>query len=136
METTAAPTTRPGLFHRNRFKVLLLGFVLAVVGVVALWTMVTLSFSYSNGDRIGFVQKLSHKGWVCQTWEGELAMSPVPGAAPQIFLFSVRDDAVAKRIADAEGKKVALQYEEKRGLPSSCFGETQYFVTDVRVLKP
>jgi hypothetical protein len=85
---------------------------------------------------VGYVQKFSHKGWICRTWEGELAMSPVPGATPQIFPFTVRDDGVAKRITAAEGKKLALRYQEKRGLPSSCFGETNHFVTDVRILGP
>jgi len=29
------------------------------------------------------------------------------------------------------GKRVALHYEEKVGLPTSCFGETRYFITRV-----
>lgn len=135
-ETITARPTVPSVFRRNRGKVVLLAFIVGVLAVLALWTVVTLSFSYSKGDRIGFVQKISHKGWICPTWEGELAMSPVPGAAPQIFSFSVRDDAIARRISSAEGKKVALVYEEKRGVPTSCFGDTSYFVTDVRVLRP
>lgn len=122
--------------RRHRWKLVLFGFIVAAAGLMALWTAITLSFNYSDGDRIGYVQKFSHKGWICQTWEGELAMSPVPGSAPQIFLFTVRDDAVAKRLTAAEGKKVALHYAEKRGVPSSCFGETSYFVNDVRVLGP
>jgi hypothetical protein len=101
-----------------------------------LWTAITLTFSYSDGDRVGYVQKFSRKGWVCRTWEGELAMTPVPGAAPEIFPFTVRDEAVVKRIQGAEGKKVALHYKEKRGVPSSCFGDTPYFINDVRPLGP
>lgn len=124
------------MFRRHRGKFLAIGF-LGVVGTVAgLWTAITLNFSYSDGDRIGYVQKFSRKGWICRTWEGELAMTPVPGATPQIFTFTVPDDAVAKRVAAAEGKKVALHYKEKRGVPSSCFGDTGYFVTDVRLLGP
>lgn len=116
---------------------MLLVAVLGVLGAVAaLWTLVTLMFSYSDGDRIGYVQKFSHKGWICRTWEGELAMTQVPGVPPQIFLFTVRDDEVAKRVAAAEGKKVALHYKEKRGIPSSCFGDTGYFISEVRVLTP
>jgi hypothetical protein len=138
--TTEAAATAPAaqhpqtFFRRHRWQILLAGFVAVIVGAVALWTTVTLTFSYSDGDRIGYVQKFSHKGWVCRTWEGELAMTPVPGAAPQIFYFTVRDNAVVKRIQDAEGKKVALHYKEKRGVPSSCFGDTSYFIADVRVL--
>jgi len=114
----------------------LLGLLVVAVGVGALWTLVTLTFSYSDGDRVGYMQKLSHKGWVCRTWEGELAMTPVPGSTPQMFYFTVREDAVAKRLQEAEGKKVALHYKEKRGLPSSCFGDTRFFISDFRVLGP
>jgi hypothetical protein len=134
--TPAAPEPAQTFFRRHRFKIILFGLLAAVVGAGALWTLITLTFSYSDGDRIGFVQKFSHKGWVCRTWEGELAMTPVPGSAPQIFSFTVRDKDVVKRIQDAEGKKVALHYKEKRGVPSSCFGDTNYFIADVRILAP
>jgi hypothetical protein len=125
----------PGFLRRHRWKVILIGLLVLVVGAGGLWTLVTLSFSYSEGDRIGFVQKFSRKGWICRTWEGELAMSPVPGATPQIFPFTVRDDGVVTKIQSFEGKKVSLRYEEKRGVPSSCFGDTDYFVTDARSLE-
>jgi hypothetical protein len=131
---SAAPTQT--FFRRHRWKIILFGFLGAVASVAALWTLITLTYSYSDGDRIGFVQKFSHKGWVCRTWEGELAMTPVPGSAPQIFTFTVRDLAVVQRIRDAEGKRVALHYKEKRGVPSSCFGDTTYYISDVRVLAP
>ena len=141
MTTQAAGTsdtaaTPPSFFRRHRVKLILLALLASGVGGVALWVLVTLKFTYSSGDRIGYVQKLSRRGWVCRTWEGELAMSPVPGAVPTIFAFTVRDDAVAKKISEMEGKKVALRYEEKKGVPSSCFGDTHYFITDVRVLAP
>ncbi len=132
----AAPAQPATFFRRHRWKIVLFGFLGAVVGVCALWVLATLSFTYSDGDRIGFVQKFSHRGWICRTWEGELAMTPVPGATPQIFSFTVRDPAVVARLTAAEGKRVALHYKEKRGLPSSCFGDTSYFIYDVRVLGP
>ena|SRR5688572_12962315 len=130
----SAPAVPAGFARRNRGKLVLIAFLVTLLGVAAAWTAVTLAFSYSTGDRVGFVQKISKKGWICRTWEGELAMSPVPGAAPQIFHFTVRDDEVAKRISAAEGKRVSLQYEEKKGIPTSCFGETSYFVTGMRVV--
>ena len=132
--TTDTAATPPSFFRRHRVKLILLALLASGVGGVALWVLVTLKFTYSSGDRIGYVQKLSRRGWVCRTWEGELAMSPVPGAVPTIFAFTVRDDAVAKKISEMEGKKVALRYEEKKGVPSSCFGDTHYFITDVRLL--
>jgi hypothetical protein len=78
---------------------------------------------------VGYVWK---KGWVCKTWEGELAMVSMPGSAPEIFAFSVRDDAVAEKINRTIGKRVALIYDQHKGVPSKCFGETEYFVTDIR----
>ena len=132
--TPAQPPTT--FFRRHRWKVILFGFLAVVVGAGSLWTLITLTFSYSDGDRVGYVQKFSHRGWLCRTWEGELAMTPVPGATPQIFSFTVRDDGTVKRIKDAEGKRVALHYKEKRGIPSSCFGDTSYFISEMRVLGP
>lgn len=131
--TRSAP---PSFLRRHRWKVVLVLGLGTVAAVLALWVSVTLLFTYSDGDRIGFVHKLSRKGWVCRTWEGELAMTPVPGAAPQIFEFTVRDEEVVKRIQAAEGKRVSLHYKEKRGVPSSCFGDTPYFISDVRVVAP
>jgi hypothetical protein len=82
------------------------------------------------------MQKLSKKGWICKSWEGELSLVALPGAAPEKFLFTVRDDAVAAKINQQVGQRVALIYEEHRGLPTSCFGDTEYFVTDVKVVTP
>jgi len=98
----------------------------------ALWAWITLSWTYSRGDRAGYVQKFSEKGWVCSTWEGELSMVNLPGAVPERWAFSVRDDSVAAAVRASIGHKVALEYEEHRGVPSSCFGDTRYFVVGVR----
>jgi hypothetical protein len=131
-----APAAAPSFFRRHRWKLVLVALLATGVTVAGLWTLASLKFSYSAGDRIGYVQKLSRKGWVCRTWEGELAMTPVPGAAPEIFAFTIPDPAVAKKVTELEGKKVSLHYEEKRGVPSSCFGDTRYFVVGVRALAP
>jgi hypothetical protein len=135
-EAAAAPPPPTTFFRRHRLKVVLFGVLACGAGGVALWVLVMLKFSYSSGDRIGYIQKISRRGWVCRTWEGELAMSPVPGAVPTIFAFTIPDEGIAKKVAEMEGKKVALHYEEKKGIPSSCFGDTRYFITDVRVLSP
>lgn len=107
--------------------------LLVIALVVVAYFMVVLNWSYSSGERAGWVQKLSHKGWLCKTWEGELSLVSMPGAAQEKFLFTVHDDAVAEEINKVMGKRVALHYEERVGLPSSCFGETRHFVTGVRV---
>jgi hypothetical protein len=108
------------------------GFLVVAALLFAGYTAVALKWSYSAGERAGFMQKLSSKGFVCKTWEGELQLVAMPGSMPEKFLFSVRDDAVAARINATMGKRVALTYEQHIGVPTSCFGETQYFVTDVK----
>jgi hypothetical protein len=116
----------------RRIRWLLVALPVAAVALVALYVWAALSFSYSTGDRAGYVQKFSRKGWVCKTWEGELAMVTIPGSAPEIFRFTVRDDAVAAAINRLMGQRVALSYEQHVGVPTSCFGETQYFVVKAR----
>ena len=92
------------------------------------------NWSYSDGDRAGYLQKFSRKGWLCKTYEGELAMTTVPGLAPVIWDFSVKmwDDDIAAQINGQLGKKVVLHYRELRYLPTTCFGETSYFVDSVK----
>jgi len=126
---------RPSLLRRHWGKLTLLTIVLVPVIGMLLWVGATLHYTYSEGTRTGFVQKLSRKGWLCKTWEGELAMTTQPGTAPQIFNFSVRNDSVAREIEKIEGSQVTLYYKEHRGVPTSCFGETQHFVDGVRGTK-
>lgn len=111
----------------------------AVVGLPALllaaWTAIALSYTYSQGDRAGYIQKLSKKGWICKTWEGELAMVNVPGAMQERFAFTVRSDSLAHAINELMGSRVSLTYEEHRGVPGTCFGETNHYVTAVRTVE-
>jgi len=99
------------------------------------WIWLMMSWSYSSGERAGWVQKFSRKGWICKTWEGELALVTMPGTAQEKFLFTVRDDDVAAKINAAMGKRVSLRYDEKVGLPGSCFGDTRYWVNAVRAVE-
>jgi len=125
---------RHGFFRRHWGKSIIALIVLLPTVVFTIWSGVALSFTYSSGERVGFVQKLAKKGWVCKTWEGELQMSNIPGSAPMLFVFTVRSDSLARAIEQSEGKQVSLHYEQHMGVPSSCFGDTQYFVTSQRVL--
>jgi hypothetical protein len=97
-----------------------------------LWLMLT--WSYSEGERAGYVQKLSKRGWLCKTWEGELALVTMPGTVAEKFTFTVRDDGIAEQINLTLGKRVSLDYEQHVGLPTSCFGDTPYFATGVRIV--
>ena len=108
----------------------LLILVIGLALLFSLYIYAAFSWSYSKGERAGFLQKVSNKGWICKTWEGELSLIAMPGVAPEKFLFTVRD-AVAEKLNAAAGKRVTLNYEQHKGLPSSCFGDTDYFVVGV-----
>jgi hypothetical protein len=124
--TPAAPKSLAGRLGRG---VLLLA-VLAIL-LAAAWTWLTLSWSYSEGERAGVLQKFSKKGWLCKTYEGEVAQYIVGGLGPQIWHFSVRDAAVAEKLSKAVGQNVQVHYTEHLGIPTACFGDTPYFATDV-----
>ena len=130
-EQPAPPPRRRGWSRKTRF--VLVSILLLPVILFVIYTMAAMSWSYSNGWRSGIVQKFSRKGYVCKTWEGELAMTTVPGVAPTIWLFSVRDDSVAQQISQAIGNRIDMHYEEKRGIPTDCFGSTDYWVDSIRV---
>ena len=128
---TPAPATRPR--RKRRWGVTLFGiFVILPILLIALWTTIALNWAYSKGDRAGYIQKFSQKGWLCKTWEGEIAMVNMPGQAQEKFAFSVRDDSVAHEITRNMGNRVSITYEEHPGIPLRCFGETDYFVTGVK----
>jgi hypothetical protein len=127
------PTTSYSMTKPNRVTFILLSLVAAALALFALYTWVTLHVSYSEGERAGFLQKFSRKGWVCKTWEGEILLTSMPGAIPERFEFSVRDDLVAQQLISAMGKRVNLSYAQHKGVPSVCFGETEYFVEKVSV---
>ncbi len=108
-------------------------FWLLVVPLVlaAAYFAIVLNWNYSSGERAGWIQKFSRKGWLCKTWEGEMALVTMPGAIPEKFLFTVWDDGAADQVNRVMGKRVTLHYEEKVGLPTTCFGETRHFVSKV-----
>jgi len=111
---------------------MLKGFIIAVVVLAALaagYFAIVLHWNYSDGERAGWVQKFSRKGWICKTWEGELALVSLPGTSVEKFYFTVRDDTVAEEINKVMGRRVSLHYQEKVGLPTTCFGESRYYVT-------
>jgi hypothetical protein len=128
---TPPPAPRP---PRRSFKAYLLGSLVGALVLIGLYTWLMLSWAYSEGERAGVLQKFSKRGWICKTYEGELAMYVVGGVAPQIWNFSVRDDEVVGQLHAAVGQQVRLHYAEHRGLPTTCFGETDYFVERVEVV--
>lgn len=113
----------------------LLGFMLLALCLLAFYTWASLTWVYSSGERAGYVQKFSNKGYLCKTWEGELILVSMPGTQAEKFLFTVRDDNVAKKINASMGRRVKIDYKEHKGIPSTCFGETAYFVENIQVLQ-
>ena len=138
-EGTSAPQPSqsvPSPRRRRKWPWILFG-VLVVLPVIllAMWTAVALHWSYSEGNRAGFVQKFSRKGWLCKTWEGEIAMVNMPGAVQEKFPFTVREDSIAAKLTSLMGDRVSITYQEHPGIPLSCFGDTRYFVVDVKPVK-
>ncbi len=129
----AAPPPR----KRRHWKLWLLTiFVIVPVTLIVLWTVISVNWTYSQGFRAGYVQKFSKKGLVCKTWEGQLAMVNVPGALQERWDFTVKNDSVAQLLESAMGHQVRVSYDQHVGVPTSCFGETEYYVTGVEVIKP
>ena len=106
-----------------------------LVTLFTLYTWASLNWIYSSGERAGYVQKIALKGYFCKTWEGEFVLVSMPGTQAEKFQFTVKDDAVVKKVNDSLGKRVRLVYAEHKGIPSSCFGETAYFVQDIIALE-
>jgi hypothetical protein len=133
----AAPVaTAPVKKKRRTLMIVLFILVLIPAVIISLWVWVALGYTYASGERAGYVQKISKKGWLCKTWEGELAMANLPGTMPQIFTFTVRNDSIAHVIEQNIGKQVSLSYQQHRGLPTSCFGETEYFISAAHRVGP
>jgi hypothetical protein len=133
-----APAAVPGRrrwLGLKRWQLGLGAVLLAPLLLFLLYTAVVLNWSYSEGVRAGYLQKFSRKGWLCKTWEGELALTTVPGVAPVLWNFTVRNDAAARQLNIALGRRVLLFYQEHRGIPTRCFGDTNYFVDSVKIVQ-
>jgi len=126
-------TNTPAGFGGRAATIVLIILGIIVIGA-AFWTWFSLSWSYSEGERAGVLQKFSNKGWVCKTWEGELAQYVVGGVSPQIWHFSTRDEELAKQLMKATGERVQIHYTEHKGIPTNCFADTPYFAQSFRVM--
>ena len=118
--------------------IILATLVLGPLLIFSLWAWIALSYNYSSAEVTGYIQKFEEKGWICSTWEGELALANFPGATQDIFRFSVRDDRVAQEIVElmrTHDGRIALTYDQHKAVPTSCFGETEYFVREVQPVR-
>jgi hypothetical protein len=133
MLTQNTSPAHPAQRQRGSALTVVAAVLAAIVIVSVAYTFLVLTWSYSEGERSGLLLKFSRKGWLCKTWEGELHITTAPGVMPQIWHFTVRDEDVAAQASAALGKRVVLHYTEHKGVPTSCFGDTPYFVDGVRV---
>ena len=117
----------------KRITLTLVSLIAAALLLFCAYVWVTLHFSYSEGERAGYLQKFSKRGWICKTWEGEILLTSMPGAIPEKFEFSVRNDQIAGQLLQATGKRVVLSYSQRKGVPTACFGETEYYIDKVQV---
>ena len=124
----------PQVIRRHPLIITLVVLIALPLLVFTLWAGVTLNYTYSSGDRAGFLQKISKRGWLCKTWEGELQLSAIPGSQPEKFLFTTRSDSLAAVMQKMSGQRVVLDYKQHVGVPGTCFGDTEYFVTGVRLV--
>lgn len=124
----------PAVVARHKFPTVLALAVAAPIVSFAIWALITLNYTYSQGERAGLLQKISQRGWLCKTWEGELQLNALPGLVPEKFLFSVRSDSIAGELNKHAGERVVLNYAQHKGVPGSCFGDTEYFVTGIRAV--
>ena len=120
---------------RRSRTVWFVGIAAILCAIVALYTWATLSFAYARGERVGYVQKFSQRGWLCKTWEGELAMATEPGVVPEKFYFSARGAPVAAQVNTILGKRVRIRYEQHKFVPTTCFGETEFFVAEAQPIE-
>lgn len=127
------PMARPSFKRRHWGKLTLLTLIVLPAVVFGVWTASALGWSYSDGQRAGVLQKISRKGWVCKTWEGTMYMSVGNGFRADSFQFTVRNDSLAHALEAMSGKPISLHYEQHVNVPTSCFGDTEYFVTEAHI---
>lgn len=128
---SAGRTPRRSFFRRHWLLTTLVVLIGSPVLGLTAWSAIALSWSYSSGKRAGYMQKIARKGYVCKTWEGTLYTDIAGSFRSDSFTFSVRSDSLARAIEALSGARVAVYYDQHVGLPSTCFGETEYFVTRV-----
>ena len=126
----------PGFVRNHKLATALTLVIVVPILVFTLYTWAALHYVYSTGERAGFLQKISKKGWICKTWEGEIQLAAIPGSMPERFDFTVRSDSIAAILNKLNGERVVVEYQQHKGLPTSCFGETEYFVVGARLVTP
>ena len=120
---------------KNGFKIFLRWLIFIFIFILSVFVYWKYYFTYSDGNRSGLLQKLSHKGTFFKTYEGELVLSSISSTtsvaiASEKFYFSVAIDSIAHKMEKLEGKKVKLHYLQKNGL-LPWRGESEYIVDAV-----
>lgn len=106
------------------------GIIVSVVFVLLIgYFLVVYYATYSNGFRSGELIKITYKGLIFKTWEGEISQGV---SESQHFSFSVEssEKEVIQLLEDLQGQQVKLTYKE-RFATFPWLGDTKYFVTEV-----
>lgn len=118
----------------KRFILILLGLAI-LSGVIFVWVS---GWTFSEGTRAGELIKVSRKGVVFKTYEGQINLggfeSDAEGIVGNIWAFSTTDEKVYKRLQELEGKKIKLHYKQ-RYKPMVWQGKTEYFVEKVELIE-
>ena len=136
-DVKAQEITKPMPKQASGFKKFVRWFIFILIVVLSLFGYWKYYYTYSEGYRSGLLQKLSHKGNIFKTYEGELVQRSIVstnnvGIASEKFYFSVAIDSVAKAMQNFEGKNVKLHYQQKNGtLPWR--GESEYIVDAIEI---
>ena len=118
--------------RKARSRMFIIAGVTAALLLVPILAWRGVGFTYSRGERVGYVESMSSAGTVCDTYEGTLMMATTPHGPGSTWQFSVRDKSIADQIADLKGQKVALHYRQEKGGQLACLRKTEYLATGVR----
>lgn len=120
------------------FKSVAVAFTLAAACVTGGgYYVYNMAYKYSEGSRTGTVFKLSEKGSLCKTWEGQMMQNGYGAVGGQgttaSFDFTVWDESLLEKIKDAErrGKQVELEYRQAKWT-LSCLQDSEYVATGIR----
>jgi hypothetical protein len=110
-------------------KLTIIGLIIFVILVIATQGY----FTYSEGERSGYVRRLSRTGYVFKTYEGELVQQVDGVYSAQAFPFSVQNKKVVKQIEEAirTNERINVRYKQKKYIIGFLHGDTQYFITEV-----
>lgn len=111
--------------------ILIILLILVVLGIAVTQAHIT----YSEGSRSGYIKKFSKNGYIIKTYEGDLVQQINGVLTADSFHFTVKDDKIVQDITRAlnNNERVEVKYKQQLYLFQALHGDTQYFVTEVKL---